>query len=69
MSSYFAGWRGHLLSQGGREVLINAVQSSFPILLPKGAIDYIDAESQRGVLSFGLGKKLVLGVHAKHPGS
>jgi len=44
MSSYFAGWRGHLLSQGGREVLINAVQSSFPILLPKGAIDYIDAK-------------------------
>ena len=48
--NYFAGWRGHLLSQGGREVLVNAVQSNFPIysmcsiLLPKGAIDIIDAK-------------------------
>ena len=48
--SYFARWRGHLLSQGSRKVLVNAVQSSFPIyamcsiLLPKGAIAYIDAK-------------------------
>ena len=48
--SYFAKWRGHLLSQGGREVLVNAVLSSFPIyamcsiLLPKGVITYIDAK-------------------------
>lgn len=48
--SYFAGWRGRLLSQGGREVLVQAVQSNFPIyamwslLLPKGAIEIIDAK-------------------------
>jgi len=48
--SYFARWRGNLLSQGGHEVLVNAVQSSFPIyamcsiLLPKGVIAYIDAK-------------------------
>jgi len=48
--SYFAGWRGHLLNQGGREVLVHAVQSNFPIyamcslLLPKGVIDMIDAK-------------------------
>ena len=47
--SYFAGWRGKLLNQGGREVLIHSVQSSFPIyamcslLLPKGVIEQIDA--------------------------
>ena len=47
---YFAGWRGSLLNQSGREVLVCSVLSSFPIyamcsiMLPKGVIDAIDAK-------------------------
>ena len=47
---YFAGWRGSLLNQSGREVLVRSVLSSFPIyamcslLLPKGVIEIIDAK-------------------------
>ena len=45
---YLAGWKGKLLSTGGRLVLTNAVLSSLPVywmsslLLPKGIIDAID---------------------------
>ena len=47
---YFAGWCGNLLNQSGRAVLVRSVLSSFPIyamcsiLLPKGAIDLLDAK-------------------------
>ena len=47
---YFAGWRGSLLNQSGREVLVRSVLSSFPIyamcsiLLPKGVIETLDAK-------------------------
>ncbi|KAG2622200.1 hypothetical protein PVAP13_3NG277041 [Panicum virgatum] len=47
---YFAGWRGSLLNQAGREVLVRSVLSSFPIyamcsiLLPKGVLDILDSK-------------------------
>ena len=68
--SYFAGWRGHLLNQGGREVLVHAVQSNFPIyamcslLLPKGVIDMIDAKRRAFLWT---GEKTCSGGHCKAP--
>ena len=47
---YFAGWRGSLLNQAGREMLVRSVLSCFPIysmcsiLLPKGFIELLDAK-------------------------
>ena len=68
-NSYFAGWRGRLLNQGGREVLVHAVQSNFPIyamcsLLPKGVIDLIDVKRRAFLWT---GEKTCSGGHCKAP--